>query len=70
MFFGGNVGGNNMPKIIAKMSLRQIDRLPPGLHAVAAGGLYIAIGATGSRSWIFRYHDRRPQARLRPWFLS
>ena len=44
-----------MPKTIAKMPLRQIDRLPPGLHAVAPGGLYIAIGATGSRSWIFRY---------------
>jgi hypothetical protein len=44
-----------MPKTIAKMPLRQIDRLPPGLYAVAPGGLYIAIGATGSRSWIFRY---------------
>jgi len=55
MFFGGNDGSNDMPKIIAKVSLRQIDRLPPGLQAVAAGALYIAIGATGSGSWIFRY---------------
>src|SRR5579859_2699523 len=44
-----------MPKMIARMPLRQIDRLPPGLHAVSPGGLYIAIGRSGSRSWIFRY---------------
>jgi integrase len=44
-----------MPKMIARMPLRQIDRLPPGLHAVSPGGLYIAVGETGSRSWIFRY---------------
>jgi integrase len=49
-----------MPKMIARMSVRQIDRLPPGLHAVSPGGLYIAIGKNAegkpsSRSWIFRY---------------
>jgi len=43
-----------MPKIIAKMPLRKIDQLGPGLHAVAPQ-LYLAVGATGSRSWIFRY---------------
>jgi integrase len=48
-----------MPKMIARMPLRQIDRLPPGLHAVAPS-LYIAIGKdaegkSSSRSWIFRY---------------
>jgi hypothetical protein len=43
-----------MPKIIAKMPLRKIDQLGPGLHA-AAPQLYLAVGATGSRSWIFRY---------------
>ena len=36
------------------MPLRKIDQLGPGLHAVAPQ-LYLAIGATGSRSWIFRY---------------
>ena len=43
-----------VPKIIAKMSLRKIDQLGPGLHAVAPQ-LYLAVGATGSQSWIFRY---------------
>jgi hypothetical protein len=59
-----------MPKIIAKMSLRQIDRLPPGLRAAAAGGLYSAIGATGSRSWIFRYTAAGRKRDFGPWVLS
>jgi hypothetical protein len=38
-----------MPKIIAKMALRKIEQLGPGLHAVGPQ-LYLAVGATGSRS--------------------
>ena len=44
-----------MPKIIAKMPIRQIAALKPGLHAVAPC-LYAAIGSS-SRSWIYRYRE-------------
>jgi integrase len=45
-----------MPKHIALMPLRQIDRLPPGLHAVSPC-LYAAVNGKGGRSWIYRYRD-------------
>jgi integrase len=45
-----------MPKLIAVMSLRRIEALPPGHHAVAPG-VYIAVSRTGGRSWFFRYRD-------------
>jgi integrase len=45
-----------MPKLIPVMSLRRIEALPPGHHAVAPG-VYVAISATGGRSWFFRYRD-------------
>jgi len=38
------------------MSLRQIDALKAGLHAVSPS-LYLAVGANGGRSWIFRYRS-------------
>jgi integrase len=31
-----------------------LERAKPGMHG-AGGGLYLAVGASGSRSWIFRY---------------
>jgi integrase len=43
-----------VPKIVAKMPIRKIEQLGPGLHCVAPQ-LYLAIGKSGSRSWVFRY---------------
>jgi hypothetical protein len=42
-----------------KLSAAAVDRAKPGMHG-AGGGLYLAVGASGSRSWIFRYrHNGR-----------
>lgn len=43
-----------MPKLISVMPVRQIEKLPPGKHAVAPS-LYIAVSHIGGRSWVYRF---------------
>ncbi|SNT49801.1 Integrase [Tardiphaga sp. OK246] len=33
-------------------------KTPPGMHSDGGNGLYLAVRASGSRSWIFRYRQR------------
>lgn len=41
---------------LAKLTAMRVKSLPPGTHS-DGGGLYLAVSATGARSWVFRYRD-------------
>jgi integrase len=43
-----------MARGLDRLSVRRVETAGPGLHA-DGGGLYLQVGPTGSRSWIFRY---------------
>ncbi|MEM7002648.1 MAG: Arm DNA-binding domain-containing protein [Pseudomonadota bacterium] len=44
-----------MPKIAKKLTVKEVNALGPGFHNVGGeSGLYLAVGDSGSRSWILR----------------
>jgi integrase len=43
-----------MARKLGRLKAAQIDRLPPGRHH-DGGGLYLVVGKTTGRSWIFRF---------------
>lgn len=51
------VGDDGMPKRAAGLTARQVQSKPLGTYA-DGGGLYLRVGPTGARSWIFRYQVR------------
>jgi hypothetical protein len=55
MFLMGRLTGRRVAKPLTAVAVA-VSRIGPGLHGDGhVTGLYLAVGATGSRSWIYRY---------------